>query len=149
MHSCVLNADTAAQLHACLADWAGGRLVEQGDAAYPAAHTPTVCVVAQVLLRDKMNVLLVLLPLAIISHALKWPAGVSFVLALLPLCSLAEVRRPPCSGVTMPCQHLHSTPHSRAHHRVYPHHAGCWSMCAQQLSATQRRRRRGSSCSTT
>lgn len=49
--------------------------------------------VLQVLLRDKMNVLLLLLPLAIVSHAVKWPAGVTFVLALLPLCSLAEVRR--------------------------------------------------------
>lgn len=38
-----------------------------------------------------MNILLLLLPLAIISHAVKWPAGVTFVLSLLPLCSLAEV----------------------------------------------------------
>lgn len=49
------------------------------------------CCGLQVLLRDKMNVLLLLLPLAIVSHALRWPAGVTFVLSLLPLCSLAEV----------------------------------------------------------
>lgn len=56
-------------------------------------HHRRVTAVLQVLLRDKMNVLLLLLPLAIVSHAVKWPAGVTFVLALLPLCSLAEVRR--------------------------------------------------------
>jgi hypothetical protein len=46
----------------------------------------------QVLLSHKMNTLLLLLPLAIVSHASQWPAGVTFSLALLPLCSLAEVR---------------------------------------------------------
>jgi hypothetical protein len=50
-----------------------------------------LCAAAQVLLRDKMNILLLLLPLALVSHGIKWPAGVTFVLALLPLCSLAEV----------------------------------------------------------
>lgn len=51
----------------------------------------SACCAAQVLLRDKMNILLLLLPLALVSHGVKWPAGVTFVLALLPLCSLAEV----------------------------------------------------------
>jgi hypothetical protein len=46
-----------------------------------------------VLLRSKMNLLLLLLPPAIIAHALQWPAGAVFVLSLLPLCSLAEVRK--------------------------------------------------------
>jgi hypothetical protein len=39
-----------------------------------------------------MNVLLLPLPFALASHAAGWPAGATFVLALLPLCSLAEVR---------------------------------------------------------
>jgi hypothetical protein len=52
-----------------------------------------------VLLRDKMNLLLLLLPVALVSHAVKWPAGATFVLALLPLCSLAEVRRGLCACV--------------------------------------------------
>jgi hypothetical protein len=47
----------------------------------------------QVLLKDKMNVLLLLLPFAIISKAVGWAAGATFLLSLLPLCSLAEVRR--------------------------------------------------------
>jgi hypothetical protein len=46
----------------------------------------------QVLLKDKMNLLLLLLPLAVISKAAGWAAGATFLLALLPLCSLAEVR---------------------------------------------------------
>ncbi|KIZ06925.1 Vacuolar cation/proton exchanger 3 [Monoraphidium neglectum] len=37
-----------------------------------------------------MNVLLLPLPFALASHAAGWPAGATFVLALLPLCSLAE-----------------------------------------------------------
>lgn len=50
-------------------------------------------VMLQVFLRDKMNVLLLLFPFAIISKAHKWSAGVTFILSLLPLCSLAEVRK--------------------------------------------------------
>jgi hypothetical protein len=45
-----------------------------------------------VLLKDKMNLLLLLLPFAVISKAAGWAAGATFMLALLPLCSLAEVR---------------------------------------------------------
>jgi hypothetical protein len=64
-----------------------------GAATLTGRITDPTSFLLQVLLRDKMNVLLLLLPLAIVSHAVKWPAGVTFVLALLPLCSLAEVRR--------------------------------------------------------
>ena len=45
----------------------------------------------QVLFGSKMNILLLLLPLAFISSGVHWPSGVSFLFALLPLCSLAEV----------------------------------------------------------
>jgi hypothetical protein len=51
-----------------------------------------VVVQLQVLLKDKMNLLLLLLPFAVISKAAGWAAGATFLLALLPLCSLAEVR---------------------------------------------------------
>lgn len=53
-----------------------------------------VCVCVQrmqVLFKDKMNVLLLLLPFAIVSKAVGWAAGPTFILSLLPLCSLAEV----------------------------------------------------------
>lgn len=43
------------------------------------------------LLDSKMNLLLLLTPLAFASAGAGWPAGVTFLLALLPLCSLAEV----------------------------------------------------------
>jgi hypothetical protein len=45
-----------------------------------------------VLFDNKMNVLLLLTPFAFISAGVGWPAAVTFILALLPLCSLAEVR---------------------------------------------------------
>lgn len=48
---------------------------------------------AAVLLGSKMNLLLLLLPFAFISAGVSWPAGATFILALLPLCSLAEVQR--------------------------------------------------------
>jgi hypothetical protein len=44
-----------------------------------------------VLLKDRMNLLLLLLPLAVLSKGLGWSHGATFVLSLLPLCSLAEV----------------------------------------------------------
>uniref|UniRef100_A0A383V9Q3 Sodium/calcium exchanger membrane region domain-containing protein n=1 Tax=Tetradesmus obliquus TaxID=3088 RepID=A0A383V9Q3_TETOB len=46
--------------------------------------------IVEVLLKDKMNVLLLLLPFAVISKAVGWAAGATFLLSLLPLCSLAE-----------------------------------------------------------
>lgn len=49
----------------------------------------------EVLLGSKMNALLLPLPFALVSHAAGWPPGATFVLALLPLCSLAEVGRAP------------------------------------------------------
>lgn len=47
----------------------------------------------QVLIDSKMNILLLMLPFAMVSANVGWPAGYTFVLALLPLCSLAEVGR--------------------------------------------------------
>jgi hypothetical protein len=44
-----------------------------------------------VLLGSKLNILLLPLPLALASPALGWPAGATLMLALVPLCSLAEV----------------------------------------------------------
>lgn len=44
-----------------------------------------------VLLGSKLNLLLLPLPLALAAQRAGWPAGAAFVLALLPLCSLAEV----------------------------------------------------------
>lgn len=70
----------------------------------------------QVLLKDKMNVLLLLLPFAIISKAVGWTAGVTFILSLLPLCSLAEVREAGtcCSCYTVAtCQKWHCMQTSR------------------------------------
>jgi Ca2+:H+ antiporter len=43
-----------------------------------------------ILLESKMNILLLLMPFAFISHAVGWPSGATFMLALLPLCALAE-----------------------------------------------------------
>jgi hypothetical protein len=62
-----------------------------------ACTSPAECCLAivllglQVLFSNKMNVLLLLLPLAITSKSLGWAAGATFLLSLLPLCSLAEV----------------------------------------------------------
>jgi hypothetical protein len=71
----------------------------------------------QVLLKDKMNVLLLLLPFAVISKAAGWAAGATFLLSLLPLCSLAEVRysssRPvkyPLNGLLLYQQQINSRP---------------------------------------
>ncbi|KAF8055733.1 cation/proton exchanger 4 [Scenedesmus sp. PABB004] len=57
----------------------GGGLLQQARAE-----------LGEVLLTSKMNVLLLLLPLAAASQLAAWPPGVTFVLALLPLCPLAE-----------------------------------------------------------
>ncbi|GBG00092.1 calcium proton exchanger [Raphidocelis subcapitata] len=43
-----------------------------------------------ILLGSKMNALLLLMPFAFASHAVGWPSGATFMLALLPLCALAE-----------------------------------------------------------
>lgn len=96
----------------------------------------------QVLLRDKMNVLLLLLPLAIVSHAVSWPAGVTFVLAVLPLCSLAEVGG--CIAAALYCHNIaqHSTAQTFRKHfdcrHLFQHMLCQHGHCAEQLYSSAR-----------
>ncbi|KAF6253255.1 Sodium/calcium exchanger protein-domain-containing protein [Scenedesmus sp. NREL 46B-D3] len=71
---------------------ASGRLSNSGNgrASMLGLWQQATAEVVEVLLKDKMNVLLLLLPLAVVSKAAGWAAGATFLLSLLPLCSLAE-----------------------------------------------------------
>ena len=44
----------------------------------------------QMAVSGPLNVLLVATPVAILSYALAWPAGVTFVFSMIALCPLAE-----------------------------------------------------------